>query len=88
MEQQMWKAVEQERGKLSQRELMVALTAMKWTEKELVDKACEIFKEYLLHTVEMPPEIRYKSDAIKVKEYSKEMLVAEIVYKFRKMMEI
>lgn len=46
-EEQMWEAVEQEHGELSRRESFVALTAMEWADKTMLDKACKWFEEYL-----------------------------------------
>lgn len=40
-EEQMWQAVEQEHGKISQREAFVALTAMEWADKTIIEKAYE-----------------------------------------------
>lgn len=40
-EEQMWKAVEEEHGELSRREAFVALTAMEWADRTMVEKACE-----------------------------------------------
>lgn len=37
----MWQAVEQEHGKISRREALIALTAMEWADKTMIDKACE-----------------------------------------------
>ena len=38
-EEKMWEAVEKEHGKLSRREAFVALTAMEWADKTMIDKA-------------------------------------------------
>ena len=46
-EEQMWEAVWQEHGELSRRESFVALTAMEWADKTMLDKACKWFEEYL-----------------------------------------
>ena len=40
-EEEMWKSVEEEHGELSRREAMVALTAMEWADKTMIDKVCE-----------------------------------------------
>ena len=40
-EEEMWKYVEEEHGELSRREAMVALTAMEWADKTMIDKVCE-----------------------------------------------
>lgn len=40
-EEQMWQAVEQEHGKISLREALIALTAMEWADKTMIEKACE-----------------------------------------------
>lgn len=40
-ETKMWQAVEQEHGKISRREALIALTAMEWSDKTMIDKACE-----------------------------------------------
>ena len=37
-EEKMWKDVEQEHGKLSRRESFVALTAMEWADKTMLEK--------------------------------------------------
>lgn len=42
-EKQMFQAVEQEHGKIYQREAFIALTAMEWADKTMIDKACNIF---------------------------------------------
>ena len=42
-EEQMWQAVEQEHGKISRREALIALTAMEWSDKTMIDKACKCF---------------------------------------------
>lgn len=44
-EEQMWQAVEQEHGKISRREALIALTAMEWSDKTMINKACEWLKE-------------------------------------------
>lgn len=43
-EEQMWQAVGQEHGKISRREALIALTAMEWSDKTMIDKACELLK--------------------------------------------
>lgn len=43
--EEMWKAVEEELGELSRREAMIALTAMEWADKTMLDKVCEWLKE-------------------------------------------
>ena len=42
-EEKLWQAVEQEHGKISRREALIALTAMEWSDKTMIDKACNIF---------------------------------------------
>lgn len=44
-EEAMWKAVAEEHGPLSQREAFVTLTALKWADKTLIDKAYEWAKK-------------------------------------------
>ena len=46
-ETKMWQAVEQEHGKISRREALIALTAMEWADKTMIDKACEWLDRYL-----------------------------------------
>ena len=46
-EEQMWQAVQQEHGKISRRESLIALTAMEWADKTIIDKACEWLNRYL-----------------------------------------
>ena len=50
-EEQMWKAVEQEHGRLSQREAFTALTAMEWADdnprKVYVVVRCEEHDDYV-----------------------------------------
>ena len=45
-EEEMWKYVEEEHGKLSRREALVCLTTMEWADKTIIDKACEWLKRY------------------------------------------
>lgn len=40
-EEQIFQAVEQEYGKISRREALIALAAMEWADKTMIDKACE-----------------------------------------------
>lgn len=49
-EEQMWQAVEQEHGKISQREAFVALTAMEWADKTMIEKACKYLRQSLYNT--------------------------------------
>lgn len=44
-DEQMWEAVYQENGKMSRREAIIALTAMEWADKTMIEKACEWLKE-------------------------------------------
>ena len=46
-ETKMWQAVEQEHGNISRRESFIALTAMEWADKTMIDKACEWLNRYL-----------------------------------------
>ena len=46
-EEQMWQPVQQEHGKISRRESLIALTAMEWADKTIIDKACEWLNRYL-----------------------------------------
>ena len=46
-EEQMWQAVQQEHGKISRRESLIALTVMEWADKTIIDKACEWLNRYL-----------------------------------------
>ena len=43
-EEQMWQAVKQEHGKISRREALIALTAMEWSDKTMIDRACKLLK--------------------------------------------
>ena len=45
----MWEAVEKEHGVLSRREAFVTLTAMKWADKTMIEKACEWLKDSLIN---------------------------------------
>lgn len=40
-EEQIFQAIEQEHGKISRREALIALTAMEWADKTMINKACE-----------------------------------------------
>lgn len=40
-EEEMWEAVEKEHGVLSRREAFVTITAMKWADKTMIEKAFE-----------------------------------------------
>ena len=44
-ETKMWQAVEQEYGKISRREALIALTAMEWADKTMIDKACDVLSD-------------------------------------------
>ena len=44
-ETKMWQAVEQEHGKISRREALIALTAMEWADKTMIDKACDVLSD-------------------------------------------
>ena len=44
-EEQMFQTVEQEHGKISRREALIALTAMEWADKTMIDKACDILSD-------------------------------------------
>ena len=46
-EEQMFQTVEQEHGNISRRESFIALTAMEWADKTMIDKACEWLDRYL-----------------------------------------
>ena len=46
-EEQMWQAIQQEHGKISRREALIAVTAMEWADKTIIDKACEWLNRYL-----------------------------------------
>ena len=48
-EEEMWEAVEKEHGVLSRREAFVTLTAMKWADKTMIEKACEWLKDSLIN---------------------------------------
>lgn len=44
-ETKMWQAVEQEYGKISRREALIALTTMEWADKTMIEKACVILSD-------------------------------------------
>lgn len=44
-ETKMWQAVKQEHGKISRREALIALTAMEWADKTMIDKACDVLSD-------------------------------------------
>ena len=44
-ETKMWQAVEQEYGKISRREALIALTAMEWADKTMIEKACDVLSD-------------------------------------------
>ena len=44
-ETKMLQAVEQEHGKISRREAFIALTAMEWADKTMIDKACDVLSD-------------------------------------------
>lgn len=57
-------------------------------EKELIEKACSIFKHYLWSTVEIPKiGTTYTSDANNYKEMLKGQFIDNIVYKFKRVLE-
>lgn len=55
---EMWLAVEKEHGVLTQREADVALTAMEWADKTMIDKAREWFNLHF-RQVGTPKEIKH-----------------------------
>ena len=58
------------------------------TEKELIEKACSIFKDYLWSTVEIPKiETIRSSDAINEEEMRKGQFIDNVVYKFKRTLE-
>ena len=57
-------------------------------EKEVIEKACSIFKRYLWSTVEIPKiETMHSSDAINVEEMQKGLLIENMVYRFKRTLE-
>lgn len=66
-EEEMWKSVEEEHGELSRREAMVALTAMEWADKTMIERAVNWLVhnmasgEYLgLHDIIIKPDFIIK----------------------------
>ena len=58
-------------------------------EKELIEKACEIFQQYLVNTYIAPPimESQQMSDSIDIEEMHRMQYINNLVYRFRKAME-
>lgn len=57
-------------------------------EKELIEKACKIFKEYLWNTFEVPKITTIRSsDAINEEELLKGQFIDNLVYKFKRTLE-
>ena len=57
-------------------------------EKELIEKACNIFKEYLWNTFEVPKITTIRSsDSINVEELQKGQFIDNMVYKFKRTLE-
>ena len=57
-------------------------------EKELIEKACNIFKEYLWNTLELPKITTLSSsDAINEEELQKCQIIDNMVYKFKRTLE-
>ena len=59
-EEQMWQAVQQEHGKISRREAFIALTAMEWSDKTMIDMACK-WMDYNLHLFVMKGHINHSA---------------------------
>ena len=58
-------------------------------EKELIEKACEIFNQYLVNTYVVPSAMKSQqmSDTIDIEEMHRVQYINNLVYKFRKTME-
>lgn len=75
-EEQMWKAVEEEHGELSQRESFVTLTAMEWADKTMVEKAVKWMKKQVYQEYGGGPLERLIPDE-RIDDFRKAMLEEE-----------